>query len=189
MRLQTIEFLKGYGFRCMRYLERYNGFWPSDTIISISEDYRFNIHHPYAESSDVIWGLSCDAVVSADMDFEVCVLTAHQRMLGRVLIVLCCRIIGLFERMQRSVFGVVEIAKASYNQRTREYPPSACSHGFILLSSPVSLLTCYAQCTSNLNLFRETRNKDICERFRLFSMHAPSSRFPVKPSCSADTCC
>ena len=82
-RLETIEFLKGYGFRCIRYTERYNGFWPSDTSISISEDYRFNIHHPYAESGSGIWGLSCDAEVPADMDFEVCVLSARVRLPAR----------------------------------------------------------------------------------------------------------
>ena len=128
-RLETIEFLKGYGFHCIRYMERYNGFWSSDTSISISEDYRFNIHHPYAESNG-IWGLSCDAEVPAEMDFEVCELRARQRLPARLPIVLCCRIIGLFERMLRSVFGGVEIAKASDNQRLREYSPLACSPRF-----------------------------------------------------------
>jgi hypothetical protein len=75
-RLETIEFLKGYGFQCIRYMERYNGFWSSDTSISISEDYHFNIHHPYAETGSGIWVLSCDAAVPAETDFEVCVLSA-----------------------------------------------------------------------------------------------------------------
>jgi hypothetical protein len=118
-RLQTIDFLKGYGFRCMRYREQYNGFWSSDVSISISEDYRFNIHHPYAEGGNDIWGMSCDAEIPADVDFEVCGLGAHQRLPLRVIRVPRCRIIGLFARMLRNVFGEVETVKASDDRRMR----------------------------------------------------------------------
>jgi len=116
-RTQTIEFLKGYGFLCLKYRESYGGLWSSDVPFSISVDYRFNIHHPYAEGEH--WGRPCDE----GEDMEVCVFapspaacsyfTSALHPIVFMTVIRHGRIIGLFVKMPRSAFGAAETVRIS----------------------------------------------------------------------------
>jgi hypothetical protein len=117
-RAQTIEFLKGYGFLCLKYRESYHGLWWSDVPFSISPDYRFNIHHPYAEGHN--YGSACDE--ADNMELEVCVFAQSPAACSYftsvlqivfMTVVRHCRIIGLFVKMPRSAFGAAETVRIS----------------------------------------------------------------------------
>lgn len=85
--VEIIDLLKGYGFKCMKYREQYGGFLPSDIALSISNNGRMMLHHPYAADDeyvhdhpyvvDAVWGVACDEAGESSLkDAEVCVRVA-----------------------------------------------------------------------------------------------------------------
>jgi hypothetical protein len=71
-RAQIIDYLKGYGFLCLKYREQYFGRWPSDAGLYISEDLRFSIDNLYYARGGNL-SSACDVIDDDTQDFEVCI--------------------------------------------------------------------------------------------------------------------
>lgn len=83
--VEIIEFLKSYGFLCMKYREEYGGVLPSDVPFNISKSRRLTVQHPLAADEEYVhdhpyvaeevWGVPCDEARQSPLkDVEVCVL-------------------------------------------------------------------------------------------------------------------
>ncbi len=119
--VEIIEFLKSYGFLCMKYREEYGGVLPSDVPFNISKSRRLTVQHPLAADEEYVhdhpyvaeevWGVPCDEARQSPLkDVEVCVLCSSSFC---AFIVTTCRITGSYSRRPWTAFGAMGIVSDS----------------------------------------------------------------------------